>query len=272
MRLEYAVLLAVRQPRIQRQNLGVRQIQTVQRIGSITNFTLTAHEDQNVAHAFAAEFIDRIENRLQLVTIHIICVIHNRAITHVNRIRPAGNFNDRCMIKMTREPLRIDSRRGNNDFQVGAFWQQLTQVTEDKVDIQAAFMRFIDDQRVVLHQHAILLDLRQQNTVGHQLNEGVFTDLIVKANFITDRVTERGIQLIGNTVGHSTRRQTSRLSMTNHAFNPATEFHTDFRDLCGFTGAGFTCDNHYLVIADSVIDVFFLLADRQVFRIADFWP
>ena len=172
---------------------------------------------------------------------------------------------------MTRETLRIDGGRGNDDFQIRAFGQQLTQITENEIDVQAALMRFIDDQRVVLHQHAILLDFGQQNTVRHQFDQRVVTDLIGKADFIADRVAKRGVQLIGNTVRHRTRRQTSRLGVADHAFYPAAKLHADFWDLGGFTGTGFPGNDHHLMVANGVKDIVFFLTDRQILRIADFW-
>ncbi|CCJ92816.1 hypothetical protein BN131_489 [Cronobacter malonaticus 681] len=68
-------------------------------------------------------------------------------------------------------------------------------------------MRLIDDDGVVLHQQTVLLDLRQQNTVGHQLNHGVVADVIAKADFITDTAARLGLQLFGDAVRHGTRRE-----------------------------------------------------------------
>ena len=64
-------------------------------------------------------------------------------------------------------------------------------------------MRFIDNDGVVLHQQAILLDLRQQNTVGHQLD------------LIADTAARLRLQLLGDTVGHGSRGQTARLGMAD---------------------------------------------------------
>ena len=74
---------------------------------------------------------------------------------------------------MAREALRIDGRRGDDHLEIRALRQQFAQVAENKVDIEAALVRFIDDQRVVLHQQAVLLNFRQQDTVGHQLDQGI---------------------------------------------------------------------------------------------------
>ncbi len=151
-RLEYPVLLAVRQARIQRQHLGMRQIEAVQGVGGIADLALAAHEDQNVARPFAPKLVHRIENRLQLVAIGIVAVVDHRAVAYLHRVGAAGNLDDRCIVEMAREALRIDGRRGDDHLQIRALRQQFAQVAENKVDIEAALVRFIDDQRVVLHQ------------------------------------------------------------------------------------------------------------------------
>ena len=60
-------------------------------------------------------------------------------------------------------------------------------------------MRLIDNQGVILHQHAILLNFSQQNTVGHQFDQRVVTHLIVKTNFIAHRAAKRRIKLMRDT-------------------------------------------------------------------------
>ncbi|MNH20902.1 hypothetical protein D3C79_806900 [compost metagenome] len=120
---------------------------------------------------------------------------------------------------MARKALRIDGGRGDNHLQIRAFWQQLPQVTQDKIDVQAALVRLIDDQGVVLHQQAILLYFGQQDTVGHQFDQGIFTHLIVEAHLVADAATQRGFQLIGNAVGNGACSQAARLRVANQAFD-----------------------------------------------------
>ena len=90
-------------------------------------------------------------------------------------------------------------------------------------------MRFIDDNGVVLHQQTILLDFRQRNTVGHQLNHGVVADVIAETHLVTDAAARLRLQLVGNTVRHGTRRQTTRLGVADQPFHPAAQLHADFR-------------------------------------------
>ena len=86
-RLEHAVLLAVRQARVQRQDLGMAQIALAERIGGIADLALAAHEDQNVARTLVAQLVDGIKNGLKLVALGIVRLFHNRAIAHFHRIR-----------------------------------------------------------------------------------------------------------------------------------------------------------------------------------------
>ncbi|MND85515.1 hypothetical protein D3C80_774430 [compost metagenome] len=82
-------------------------------------------------------------------------------------------------------------------------------------------MRFIDDNRVVLHQQAILLDFGQQNTVGHQLDHGVIANMIAETHFVTDAAARLGLQLFGNTIRYRTRSQTTRLGVADQALHTA---------------------------------------------------
>ncbi len=96
-------------------------------------------------------------------------------------------------------------------------------------------MRFINNDGVVLHQQAVLLDLRQQDTVGHQLDLSGITDLIVKTHLIANAATEAGFQLVGDAIGHGARRQTSWLRMANQPGNAPAQLQTNLRQLGGFT-------------------------------------
>ncbi|MNY38667.1 hypothetical protein D3C86_1733080 [compost metagenome] len=86
------------------------QLALAERISGITNFTLAAHENENITRAFAPQFINCIENSLQLIALGVVGVFNNWAIAHFNRICPAGNFDNRRVIEVAREALRIDCR------------------------------------------------------------------------------------------------------------------------------------------------------------------
>lgn len=91
---------------------------------------------------------------------------------------------------MLRKAFRINGGRGNNQFKIRAFRQQLFENTQQKVDIDAAFMRFVDDDGVVLRQVFIILNFGQQNPIGHHLNQTLFMHLIVKTDLVTHQLSQ----------------------------------------------------------------------------------
>ncbi len=73
-----------------------------------------------------------------------------------------------------RETVRVDRRRRDDDLEVRARGQQARQVAQDEVDVEAALVGLVDDDRVVAAQHRVGLDLRQQDAVRHELDEGAW--------------------------------------------------------------------------------------------------
>ena len=55
-------------------------------------------------------------------------------------------------------------------FRSGRRGQQPLEVAEQEVDVEAALVRLVDDDRVVAAQQPVALDLGQQDAVGHQLD------------------------------------------------------------------------------------------------------
>ena len=71
---------------------------------------------------------------------------------------------------MIGKALRVYRGRGHDDFQVWTAGQYLAQVTEQKVNVQAALVRLVDDDGVLGVEHRVGLRLGQQNAVGHELD------------------------------------------------------------------------------------------------------
>ena len=88
---------------------------------------------------------------------------------------------------------------------------QALQHAKQEVDVQAAFVRFVDDERVVGRQVRVVAQFRQQDAVRHQLDERVLGGAVRKAHLKADRCAERLLQFLGNTRGHGTRRNSPRL-------------------------------------------------------------
>ncbi len=169
---------------------------------------------------------------------------------------------------MLGEALRVDRRGRDDHLEIGAPRQQLLEVAEDEVDVEAAFVRLVDDERVVLTQIPIALHLRQQDAVGHDAHTGLLRRLVDEAHLIADRLTERRLEFFGEPLGDRTRRDASRLGVADGAGAPAPQFEAELRQLRRLARTRFARDDDDLVVADRLEDLVFRLDDRQVARVA----
>jgi hypothetical protein len=58
---------------------------------------------------------------------------------------------------MLREALGIERGRGDDHLEIRPLRQQLAQVAEQEIDVEAALVRLVDDQRVVGRQQRVAL-------------------------------------------------------------------------------------------------------------------
>ena len=236
MRLEDAMLLGRRQPRVQGQDLDVPRACTlvVSRAPAsslqvieegrlrVADVALAGQEDQDVAVALRAQLVHRVTDRGLYVDILAHAVAQRRqlvvrvlqdqlhgaglgdlrgldglggivrlrgrglgrvrrrrrraegTVADLHRVRAPRHLDDRRRLdqatragsalpraEMARKTVRIDRRRRDDDLQVRARGQQARDVAQDKVDVEAALVGLVDDERVVAAQHRIRLDLRQ---------------------------------------------------------------------------------------------------------------
>ena len=152
-----AVLLGRAQACEQRQHLGAAVDRLVaymfaQVVGRLTDFTLAGQEDQDVARVVrvAPEFVHTVGNRLVQA---VVAAFFKRAVTLLHREHPARHHDHRrgafFRLEVFGEAVGINGGRGHDDLQVGPARQNLAQVTQQKVDVQAAFVGLVDDDGVV---------------------------------------------------------------------------------------------------------------------------
>ena len=195
-----------------------------QRVGGVADLALTAEEDQYVARRLAGQLVDGVQDRLGLVAVDRARVVRivDRAVA---RSRPGrcGRTPRRSapacpgVGEVLGEPLRVDRRRGDDHLEVGTAGEQLLEVAEDEVDVQAALVRLVDDERVVPAQLAVALQLGEQDAVGHQLDQRAVADLVGEPDRVPDRLAELGAELLGDPLGDRARGQPARLRVPDHA-------------------------------------------------------
>ena len=269
------LLLGGRQARVQRQNLGVLEVGLAQVLGGVANLPLTRQEHQHIARRLALtafkllNLAQRRDNALidtQVILNGIALLVAlgtERAIPDIHRVGATRHLDHRSVVEVRREALQVDGRRGNDHLEIRAFGQNGLEVTQQKIDVQAALVGLVDDQRVVTVEIAVVLGFSQQNTVGHQLDQRALGGLIGKTHLIAHQLAQRCLQLFGNARGHAAGRQPARLGVADQAVRTAPQFQADLGQLSGFTRAGFTGNHHHLMLGNRRLDLFALVGNRQ---------
>ncbi|VVN77274.1 hypothetical protein PS684_06191 [Pseudomonas fluorescens] len=275
MRLENPLLLGRRQARVQRQNFSVLELRLAQHVGGVTNLALARQEHQHITRAttlaafVSGDFIEGGEDclihcQVILDAVALFVLLQGqRAIPGVHWEGTTGDFNNRRVVEVLGETLQVDGRRGDDDLQVWTTRQQGFQVTEQEIDVEAAFVGFVDDDRVVAFEVAIILGFREQDAVGHQFDQGVGIALIFETHLIADQRTERRAKLFGDAAGDAACSDSTWLGVADQTVLTATDFQTDFRQLGGFSRAGFAGDDQHLVFFQRLFDLVALGCDRQ---------
>ena len=246
-------------------------------LSGLSNLPLARKKDQYVAHAATGRFVHCIEDCLFEIAFLFVFIFGfiliraDRLITHFNRIHPARHFDYRRVVEMGRKALCVDGCGSNDKLQIRPPGQQLLEIAEQEIDIEATLVRLIDNDRIVGEEGRVSLGFRQQDTVGHELDISLRTDLIGKAHLVTHRLTHRTIELRCNPGRHRARRDTPRLRMPDHARYPASELEADFWQLCRLARAGLAAHNHHLIFTNRAHQLITPRNHRQVFGIIGFW-
>ena len=166
------------------------------------------------------------------------------------------------------ETRRVDRRRRDDHLQVRAGGQQARQVPQDEVDVEAALVGLVDDERVVALQHRIRLDLRQQDAVGHQFDQRGGAHLVGETHLVADhlaRSAAHGLpQFGGDAVGHGTGREAPGLGVPDHPRHAAPQLQADLRQLRRLPRARLARHDHHLVVPDRLGDLVAARGHRQI--------
>ncbi|MNM66148.1 hypothetical protein D3C81_776180 [compost metagenome] len=269
-RVEHLVLVLHRQPRIQRQHFGFAVLAALQRLMCIADLALAREEHQDVAARIEpGDLVHRrhhrfIDGALAIAILALTAgLAFQRAIAHFHREGAAFHADHRRIVEMLGKARGIDGGRGDDQLQIGALAQQLLEIAEQEIDVEAAFVRLVDDDRVVIGQPAVAADFRQQDAVGHELDAGVVTDAIGEAHLVTDHRAQLGFQLLRHPRRHRTCGNPSRLGAADHAGHAAAGGQAQLGQLGGFARAGFTGDHDHLVVADQGGDALGFTRNRQ---------
>ncbi len=240
-----------------------------QHLGRLADLALSRQEHQHIAALRQArDVIHCIRDCLGQIDLPFVLVLgFDRAVANLYREHTSGHFDDRRLVEMLGKALRVDGRRGDDELELGTPGQQPLDVTEQKIDVEAALVRLVDDDGVVGVEKAVGLRLRQQDAVGHHAHEVVFAHPVAEAHPEPDVLAERAAQLLGDARGHCAGGDAARLGVRDHAGHTALELQADLGQLGGLARPGLAADDHDLMRCDRPGDLGAALADRQVFGI-----
>src|SRR5947209_162496 len=71
-------------------------------------------------------------------------------------------------------------------------------MTEQKIDVQRAFVRFVDNDASIFGERRISLRFGEQHAVRHHFDDGVAAGLIAEADFATDSPAPLDFQFFGD--------------------------------------------------------------------------
>ena len=132
-------------------------------------------------------------------------------------------------------------------------------------------MGLVHDDRVVAAQLGVGLDLRQQDAIGHELDQGVLADLLGEAHLVADDPArpDRCAQLGGDALGHAARGDAPRLGVADHPGHAPAQLQADLGQLGGLAAAGLAGDDDDLVLGDGGGDLLAACRDRQLLGVDD---
>ena len=283
-----ALLVRDRQAREQRQyfhlaGIGTPGQSTPQQVPRFPDLAFTGQEHEDVARPLAPQDLDGVDDRLFQLLLVIRLVLRiavgrdsalpERPIAHFDREHAAGDLDDRrgrgLRPEVPRETFGVERGRRDDHLEVGPRAQQLRKVPQQEIDVEAAFVRLVDDDRVVGFEAPVALRLREKDAVRHQLDVGVRRRAVGKAHLVADRPADRLTQLVRDARRHRARRDPPRLRVADKTPFAATRGKADLGQLRRLARAGLATDDDDRVRADQACNLVGALCDRQVRRIGD---
>ncbi|MEJ2535337.1 MAG: hypothetical protein P8008_07745, partial [Gammaproteobacteria bacterium] len=164
----------------------------------LVDLSFPGQEHEDVAAGIdAAQLRHRLaDTPVQVTRIgRAVAVLVQRPVEHVHGMAASRHLDHRRAPEMAGEFLRVDGRRGDDEPEIRAFRQQALEVAEEEIDVEAALVRLVDEDRVVGVEPAIPDGLGQQDAVGHELDEGVGATVFAKTDLETDFFAQRPPEL-----------------------------------------------------------------------------
>jgi hypothetical protein len=225
--------------------------------------------NQNVAGRMRLDdLFDRVNGSVDVSKVaEFFREMFERAIENFDGIKASGNFNDRGVVERAGERFGFDGGAGDDQLEVGAARQEQLEVAEQEINVEAAFVRFVDDDAIVLAEIGIALHLSEQHAVRHHFDLRVARCLVVETNLGTDFTSVSDIEFLRETTGNREHRDAARLRATDHAALRKAGFEAHLRNLRRLPRTRLTREHQDLMFAQETDDFVLTRSDREFRRI-----
>ena len=270
--LEDPVLVGGGQAGVERQELRVGKGQGGEGLGGVADLPFTGEEHEDVARPAGHQLGHGVGDALDLVALLGGAVtvavggsidVDQRPVADLDRVGTARHLHDRRPAEVAGEALGVDRGRRDDHLEVGPAGEQLLEVAEDEIDVEAPLVGLVDDDRVVGREQAVALDLGQEDAVGHHLDQRVVTDPVGEADGVADHAADLAPELLCHPFGHRPGGQAAGLRVADHAPHAPADLEADLGQLRALPRAGLAGHDHHRVGGDGGGDVVPALADGQ---------
>ena len=176
-------------------------------------------------------------------------------IERLHRIAAPAHLHHGRIVEVLGERLHVDRRAGDDHLEIATAGQQTLQIAEDEINVQAAFVGFVDDDALVAAQTSVALDFVQQQPIRHHLHDGVGGGLVRKAHGIADFSAQLHAKFLGDACRDGTRRHPPGLRVGDGAEAADAGGKAGFRELRGLARAGLAGDHQHLMAAQQIDDL-----------------
>ena len=251
-RLEYAILFVGRKPRIQGQDFGLAILAPLQREVGVADLTLSGQKHQHIAQRISR--VDLVHHRDDLFGKAGIGTLGGRAPAQFHRKAAALHFHHRRTTEVFGKACGVNGGRRDDQLEITTLGKQALEIADQEIDVEAALVRFVENDRVVGAEPGISLCFRQQDAIGHEFDQRGIAHALIETHLEADQLTHGRAQFAGNAAGHRARGNPAWLRATDHAGHAATGGETQLGQLRGLARPGFTGQHQHLMPSDEADD------------------
>ena len=258
-RPKHPLLVRAGQPAEERKHVGVAVGPAFQPPARLVDVLLRREKHQDVAPAgFFHDPVDRVHRPVDIgIYFGFASGLFEGQIADLHRVQAPGHLDDRRLSEGIRECGGIDRRRCDYDFEVLPATDQQSQVTEQEVDVQAALVGLVDDDRIVFQQVGIVLNLGEQHAVGHHLDAGLGHGLVREPDLATDFPSPGHTELLGDAARNGQGGDATGLRARDASVYAPAGFETDPGQLRRLSRTGLSRHDDHRVAAQGFEDFIF---------------